>query len=255
MVVGLGQPYITHTLHGGNAGWGVVFAAIFVGLAGGMFLGMRILSGFSRRRLFGLSIASSAIPLALIALIPNLVVVVVLVVLLGACAGVAYVTGYTIVGLEVDDDTRGRVFAFLYSAIRVILLSVIAVAPFVAAGFTALVRGASGTGSLHLGHVSYEGIGYNLVMLLAAVIALWVGFISYRHMDDRKGVPLRDDLVSVVRGEDFQPVPASPNGHQPPAPEVRPGAACSSRWKAARGRARPPRPGCSPSGCASRATT
>jgi dTMP kinase len=219
VVVGLGQPYITHTLHGGNAGWGVVFAAIFVGLAGGMFLGMRILSGFSRRRLFGLSIASSAIPLALIALIPNLVVVVVLVVLLGACAGVAYVTGYTIVGLEVDDDTRGRVFAFLYSAIRVILLSVIAVAPFVAAGFTALVRGASGTGSLHLGHVSYEGIGYNLVMLLAAVIALWVGFISYRHMDDRKGVPLRDDLVSVVRGEDFQPVPASPNGHQPPAPE------------------------------------
>jgi dTMP kinase len=220
VVVGLGQPYITHTLHGGNAGWGVVFAAIFVGLAGGMFLGMRILSGFSRRRLFGLSIASSAIPLALIALIPNLVVVVVLVVLLGACAGVAYVTGYTIVGLEVDDDTRGRVFAFLYSAIRVILLSVIAVAPFVAAGFTALVRGASGTGSLHLGHVSYEGIGYNLVMLLAAVIALWVGFISYRHMDDRKGVPLRDDLVSVVRGEDFQPVPVSANGHQPPAPEV-----------------------------------
>ena len=220
VVVGLGQPYITHTLHGGNAGWGVVFAAIFVGLAGGMFLGMRILSGFSQRRLFGLSIASSAIPLALIALIPNLVVVVVLVVLLGACAGVAYVTGYTIVGLEVDDDTRGRVFAFLYSAIRVILLSVIAVAPFVAAGFTALVRGASGTGSLHLGHVSYEGIGYNLVMLLAAVIALWVGFISYRHMDDRKGVPLRDDLVSVVRGEDFQPVPASANGHQPPAPEM-----------------------------------
>jgi dTMP kinase len=221
VVVGLGQPYITHTLHGGNAGWGVVFAAIFVGLAGGMFIGMRILSGFSRRRLFGLSIASSAIPLALIALIPNLVVVVVLVVLLGACAGVAYVTGYTIVGREVDDDTRGRVFAFLYSAIRVILLTVIAVAPFVAAGFTALVRGASGTGSLHLGHVSYEGIGYNLVMLLAAAIALWVGFISYRHMDDRKGVPLRDDLVAMVRGEDFQPVPGHVNGHdgyQAPAP-------------------------------------
>jgi dTMP kinase len=218
VVVGLGQPYITHTLHGGNAGWGVVFAAIFVGLAGGMFLGMRILSGFSRRRLFGLSIASSAIPLALIALIPNLVVVVVLVVLLGACAGVAYVTGYTIVGREVDDDTRGRTFAFLYSAIRVILFTVIAVAPFVAAALTALVRGASGTGSLHIGHVSYEGIGYNLVMLLAAAIALWVGFISYRHMDDRKGVPLRDDLVSVVRGEEFQPVPGHVNGYEvPPA--------------------------------------
>ncbi|MFI5066775.1 MAG: dTMP kinase, partial [Streptosporangiales bacterium] len=221
VVVGLGQPYITHTLHGGNAGWGVVFAAIFVGLAGGMFLGMRILSGFSRRRLFGLSIVASAIPLALIALIPNLVVVVVLVVLLGACAGVAYVTGYTIVGREVDDDTRGRTFAFLYSAIRVVLFAVIAVAPFVAAGLTALVRSTSGTGNLHLAHVSYQGIGYNLVMLLAAAIAVWVGVLSYRQMDDRKGVPLREDLVAAVRGEEFQPVPGPGgepghvNGHEP----------------------------------------
>ncbi len=62
-------------------------------------------------------------PLAGIALIPNLVVVTALVVLLGSCAGVAYVTGYTIVGLEVDDDTRGRTFAFLQSAIRVILFA------------------------------------------------------------------------------------------------------------------------------------
>jgi dTMP kinase len=214
VVVGLGQPYIKNTLHGGNAGWGVVFAAIFVGLAGGMFLGLRILNGFSRRRLFGLSIVSAAIPLALIALIPNLVVTVVLVVLLGACAGVAYVTGYTIVGLEVDDDTRGRTFAFLQSAIRVILFAVIAVSPFVAAGFTALIRGATGSSTLHLAHVSYEGIGYNCVMLLAAVIAVWVGVVSYRQMDDRKGVPLREDLVSVVRGEEFQPVPGHVNGYE-----------------------------------------
>jgi dTMP kinase len=221
VVVGLGQPYIKNTLHGGNAGWGVVFAAIFVGLAGGMFLGLRILNGFSRRRLFGLSIASAAIPLALIALIPNLVVTVVLVVVLGACAGVAYVTGYTIVGLEVDDDTRGRTFAFLYSAIRVILFAVIVVSPFVAAAFTALIRGASGAGSLRIAHVSYEGIGYNCVMLLAAAIAVWLGVVSYRQMDDRKGVPLREDLVSAVRGEEFQPIPGHVNGHE--APPVRHG--------------------------------
>ena len=45
VVVGLGQVYVTDTLHGGHAGWGVVFAAIFVGLAVGMFLGLRILRG------------------------------------------------------------------------------------------------------------------------------------------------------------------------------------------------------------------
>jgi dTMP kinase len=223
VVVGLGQPYIKHTLHGGDAGWGVVFAAIFVGLAGGMFLGMRILHGFSRRRLFGLSIVSAAIPLAFIALIPNLVVTVLLVVVLGACAGVAYVTGYTIVGREVDDDTRGRTFAFLNSAIRVILFTVIAVAPFVAAGLTTLVRGVSGTGNLHIAHVSYQGIGYNLVMLMAAAIAVWVGVLSYRQMDDRKGVSLREDLLAAIRGEPPPPLPATLepahlNGTAPAAP-------------------------------------
>ena len=116
VVVGLGYGYVVTTLDGGAAGWGMVFAAVFVGLAAGMSVGLKVLSGFSRRRLFGLSIAAASVPLALVALIPNLVVVAILVVLLGASAGVAYVTGYTIIGSEVDDDTRGRTFAFLQSA-------------------------------------------------------------------------------------------------------------------------------------------
>jgi dTMP kinase len=211
VVVGLGPSYIKNTLHGGSAGWSTVFSAVFIGLALGMFLGLRILKGFSRRRLFGLSIVGAGVPLALIGLIPNLVIVVVLVVLLGASAGIAYVTGYTIVGLEVDDDTRGRTFAFLQSAIRVILFAVIAVAPFLAAGFTALVHQVTDS-QLRFGHVSYAAIGYNLVLLVAAAVAIWLGVVSYRHMDDRKGVPLREDLAAVVRGEEFAPVPGPVNG-------------------------------------------
>ena len=213
VVIGLGQVYVTDTLSGGKAGWGLVFAAIFVGLAAGMFLGLRILRGFSRRRLFGLSIAFATIPLALIALIPNLAVVTFLVLVLGACSGVAYVTGYTIVGAEVGDDTRGRTFAFLYSAMRVILFAVIAVAPFVAAGFTALVRGMSGSTTVHIGNISYGGIGDNIVLLLAAVVAIVLGVVSYRQMDDRAGVPLLADLNSVFRGEEFSAVPSHTNGH------------------------------------------
>jgi dTMP kinase len=212
VVVGLGPSYIKNTLHGGSAGWSTLFSAVFIGLALGMFLGLRILKGFSRRRLFGLSIVGAGVPLALIGLIPNLVVVVVLVVLLGASAGIAYVTGYTIVGLEVDDATRGRTFAFLQSAIRVILFAVIAVAPFLAAGITALVHQMTSS-PLRFGHVSYAAIGYNLVLLLAAAVAIWLGVVSYRHMDDRKGVRLRDDLAAMVRGDEFAPVPGHVNGH------------------------------------------
>jgi dTMP kinase len=215
VVVGLGQVYVTDTLHGGQAGWGVVFAAIFVGLALGMFVGLRILRGFSRRRLFGLSIAFAAIPLALIALIPDLAVVTILVVLLGASAGVAYVTGYTIVGREVDDQTRGRTFAFLQSAMRVVLFAVIAIAPFVAAAFTAAVHSASGSSQVRIGNLTYGGIGDNVVLLLAAAVAILLGVVSYREMDDRKGVPLLADLSSAVRGDQFSTVPTHLNGREP----------------------------------------
>ena len=60
VVVGLGFTYITQTLHGGSAGWGLVFAAIFVGMALGMAVGTRVLGNFSRRRLFGISIIGRA---------------------------------------------------------------------------------------------------------------------------------------------------------------------------------------------------
>jgi dTMP kinase len=212
VVVGLGPTYIKYTLHGGSAGWGAVFSAIFIGLAAGMFLGLRILREFSRRRIFGLSIVGAGVPLILIGLIPNLVIVVLLVILLGAFAGIAYVTGYTIVGTEVDDDTRGRTFAFLQSGIRVILFSVIAAAPFLAAGFTALVHGITGGNSLRIAHIDYGAVGYNFVLLLSAVIAIWFGVVSYQQMDDRRGVPLRADLASALRSEPFMPVPGHPNG-------------------------------------------
>jgi dTMP kinase len=198
VVVGLGPSYVRNTLGGGGPGWGAVFAGIFFGLALGMFFGLRVLRGFSRRRLFGVSIMFAALPLALAALIPNLVVVTILVIVLGACAGVAYVTGYTVVGLEVDDDTRGRTFAFLQSAIRVILFAVIAIAPTLAGGFNALVH-TMNIRTVKIGDVAYPNIGYNLVMLLAAAVAVVLGRASYRQMDDRRGVPLLADLGTAFR--------------------------------------------------------
>ena len=194
-VVGLGPSYIRNVLQGGSAGWGAAWSAIFFGLAIGMFLGLRVLRGFSRRRLFGVSIMIAALPLAAAALIPNLVLTVILVIMVGACAGVAYVTGYTVIGLEVDDETRGRTFAFLQSMIRVILFSVIAIATTLAGG----VNAALGGSSLHLADVEYRNVGYNLVLLLAAAVALLLGRMSYRQMDDRRGVPLLADLGSVFR--------------------------------------------------------
>ena len=208
VVVGLGYVYISDTLHGGSAGWGLVFSAIFVGLALGMLVGGR-LKDFSLHRLFGLSITAAAVPLALIALVPNLALVTLFVVILGALAGIAYVTGNTIVGLEVDDEIRGRAFAFFQSTIQVILFLVIALSGFLSSGFTKLISNITGSGNVKIGQVVYHSVGQNVVLLLGAIVAAGVGVSAYNKMDDRKGVPLRQDLMRAIRGEPMFPASAS----------------------------------------------
>jgi dTMP kinase len=203
---------------GAFAGAGVVFAAIFVGMALGMGLGTKVLGNFSRRRLFGLTIAAAAVPLALIGLVPVLGLVVLFVVLLGALSGIAYATGFTIVGLEVDDDTRGRVFAFFQSSIQVILFTVIAVVPLLSYALTRVIASLNGTGNVKIGNITYASAGQNVVILLAAVVAFLLGMRAYRQMDDRKGAPLGEDLLAAVRGEPAPSVlePAHLNGSTPP---------------------------------------
>ncbi len=217
VVVGLGYGYVSSTLNGGPTGWGFVFAAMFLGLAVGMSVGVKVLSDFSKRRLFGLAIAVAGVPLALIALIPNLPVVVVLVIVLGITAGAAYTTGYTVIGSEVDDETRGRTFAFLQSAIRVVMFAVIAFSGLVAAGFSALVKAISGSPQIAFGHIKYASVGINFVLLLAAAVAFLLGMTSYRQMDDRAGVPLLPDLIAALRGKPLPAPPRKPASTRPSA--------------------------------------
>jgi dTMP kinase len=194
-VIGIAKVYVK-ALGGGDAAYGVVFGMVFVGMAVGMFLGPRILQEFSRRRLFGLAIIGAGIALALIGIIPNLVIVALLTALCGAGAGIAWVTGYTLVGLEVEDSLRGRTWAFLQSLVRVVLLLVVAAVPFVA--------GLVGNHRLKLaGGNVYRFDGPNAVLLIAAVLAVLVGVLAYKQMDDRKGIPLGRDLMAALRGEEY----------------------------------------------------
>jgi dTMP kinase len=72
---------------------------------------------------------------------------------------------------------------------------------------------------VRIGHVVYASAGQNVVLLLAAAVAALLGWSAYRQMDDRKGVPLREDLMSAIRQEPAGPVPGAAhlNGHTPPA--------------------------------------
>ena len=192
-VIGLARTFVTD-LGGGDPGYGLLFGTVFLGLAGGMFLGPRLLPDFSRRRMFGLAIGGAGLSLALLGLIPNLVLAVLITLVIGAFAGVAWVTGYTLLGLEVVDELRGRTFAFVQTMVRVVLVAVLAVSPLLAAAFGR--HEVEVTDALAL---TYNGAAF--VFLLAGLLAAALGIASYRHMDDRRGVPLTADLAAAFHSE------------------------------------------------------
>jgi dTMP kinase len=190
VVIGLARVYVGD-LGGGNPGYGLVFAAVFAGLAGGMGFGPHFLVGMSRRRLFGFCLVAAGVVLAGIAIVANLVVVTALTVVLGFFAGTAWITGYTLLGLEVEDSYRGRTFAFVQTLIRLSLAVVLALAP--------LVAGLLGQ---HRWHVTKDSeLDYNgaaITLFGSAVVMVIVGVMAYRSMNDRPGVSIRSELMQSV---------------------------------------------------------
>ncbi|HET7691178.1 MAG TPA: MFS transporter [Nocardioidaceae bacterium] len=163
VVVGLSRTLVAD-LEGGDSGYGLVFGAVFLGLGLGMWRGPALSVG--RARLFALALSATGLLLFPLALVPHLEAVVVLAVALGFCAGAAWVTGNTLLGLEVPDDVRGRTFAFVGSLTKLSLAASLAVAP--------LVAGSVGSWG------AYDGAA--VTILLAAVLMSAVGAVSYRQM-------------------------------------------------------------------------
>ncbi len=192
-VVANGKLFATTVLRGGDAAFALLFGTVFVGIALGVALGPRLLGDLSRRRALGPVITCAGLCLAFMAIVPVLALVVLATLLLGAFAGLAYVLGLTLLGQEVDDEVRGRTFGLVNALMRIDLLLVLAVTPPLA--------GAIGQRSIQLpgngpGVVFLNGIA--VTMLVGGLLAMLVGLVSYRTMDDRPGVPLRSDLWALV---------------------------------------------------------
>ena len=191
-VIGLARTFVGD-LKAGDAAYGILFGAVFTGLALGISLGPKVFAQFSRRRIFGATLTISSSFLILLSLMTNLVLAIFITVLLGAFAGISWVTGFTMLGLEVADEVRGRTFAFVQSLIRVSLVFVLAVAPLVAAAI------GRHTYKFENFEVTYNGAAFT--MFAAGIIGVIVGVISYRTMRDRPTVSLWSDIVAASRGE------------------------------------------------------
>ena len=191
-VIGLARTFVGD-LGGGDAAYGVLFGAVFTGLAIGIAFGPKIFAQFSRRRLFGASLTTSGIFLVLLALISNLVLSVIIVTVLGAFSGIAWVTGFTMLGMEVHDEIRGRTFAFVQSLIRITLVAVLAIAPIIAATI--------GEHRYEFQNLTLDYNGAQITIGIAGLIAVLIGSVSYHQMKDRPNVSLWSDVLSALQGE------------------------------------------------------
>ena len=191
-VIGLARTFVGD-LAGGDAAYGILFSAVFTGLAIGIALGPKIFSQFSRRRLFGAALCVAGFLLVVLSLLQNLVLALLVVVLLGIFSGVSWVTGFTMLGMEVSDELRGRVFAFAQSLVRISLVGVLAISPLIAA--------AIGEHDFKFGEVELTYNGAAFTMLGGGIIAMIVGVASYQQMKDRPGVSFWSDVLNALRGE------------------------------------------------------
>ena len=190
IVVGSATLYAA-SLGGGNAAYGMLFIAVFVGLALGMGAAPRLALRLPHNRLFGTAIVAAGCALVLVALAPHLVVAIAAVGLVGGFAGIAFLTGLTIIGAQVADEIRGRIVAFVQSIVRLTLLGSMALVP--------LLVGLVSARTVHLLGYPFLIDGTRVVMLAGGVVAAAVGMLAYRQMDDRRTEPLLPDLLAALR--------------------------------------------------------
>jgi dTMP kinase len=189
IVVGSATLYAA-SLGGGNAAYGMLFIAVFVGLALGMGAAPRLALRLPHNRLFGTAIVAAGCALVLVALAPHLTVAIAAVGLVGGCAGIAFLTGLTIIGSQVADEVRGRIVAFVQSIVRLTLLGSMALVP--------LLVGLVSARTVDVFGYPFHIDGTRVVMLAGGAVAAVVGMLAYRQMDDRRTEPLLPDLLAAL---------------------------------------------------------
>ena len=88
---------------------------------------------------------------------------------------------------------RGRTFAFVQSLIRITLVAVLAIAPIIAATI--------GQHRYEFENLTLDYNGAQITILIAGIIAVLIGSISYHQMKDRPTVSLWSDVLAALQGE------------------------------------------------------
>jgi dTMP kinase len=204
LIIGVAQLYVA-TLDAGTAGYSVLFGVVFTGLAIGMLAGPRVLPTVPRRVLFGRAIGLAGLALLAMSVLREFVLATGVAFLVGLFAGVSWIIGYTLIGFEVEDRLRGRVYAFLVSSVRIVLLLAVAVGPGLA--------GLLGSHDVRMGGLVFSPTGPGLTLMVGGVIALLVSAYAIRQVSPgRSRTRVRDTLRLLWGRSDLLSASASSVG-------------------------------------------
>lgn len=128
IVIGVGKFFATIT-NAGEAGFSLLGFFVGVGLVGGILGVRRLERHVARERLFAPGIVLAGVALVVAALMPTLTAVALPVLLMGAGAGVSFVTGYTMLHEYSSDEVRGRTFAAFNTGVRAALFAALVIGP------------------------------------------------------------------------------------------------------------------------------
>jgi dTMP kinase len=112
-VLALGRIFVEQSLSAGPRGWGFIVTAFGIGMGLGMASANQVARLIQRVSIFPWSMVVAAGTLFVLAAMPTLGPAAVVTVWLGAFCGLAWVTGYTLLQENVQDEFRGRTFASL----------------------------------------------------------------------------------------------------------------------------------------------
>ncbi|MBB4713573.1 dTMP kinase [Streptomyces luteogriseus] len=186
-------------LHAKDLGGGPVLYGLFVAaLTGGVVIGIRtapaLMPALSRRRLLALTIAFTGIALLAAGLVPDVTSVLLILALAGVGAGLSANIGHTLLDQEAEEYRRPRTTEHLHAVVRVCVALGAIIAPLVAA--------AIGPHRLESGKFVFAHGGAAFTLMLAGALLLPVAALVLAKVDDRSGVPLRQDLKDALLGGD-----------------------------------------------------
>ncbi|WP_239158832.1 dTMP kinase [Winogradskya humida] len=191
IVVGTAR-FFTASLGAGDAAFYLLFATLFIGLAIGIGLGPAIVKELSRRRWFGISLVIASGAVAFLSIAFHLSMALFGALFVGAGAGMAFLAGVTLLGGQVNDEVRGRVFAVVQIGARLVLLLAISLA--------GVLVGIGSSRTVDLGSLSFDISSTRVLLLVAGALGIWSGVSAFRQMDDKHGVPVLADLWGAIRG-------------------------------------------------------